>query len=106
MTPFRLATLLLCLLPGLALAQDETVVTQSGKQFSTDGLTIERGQTVTFVNADGVRHNIALRTPDGRDRTGIVQNPGESSRLTFDQPGLNQIHCLIHPAMRLAVTVK
>lgn len=106
MTVFRLAALSLCLLPTLALARDDVVVTQSSKQFSTDALTVERGQTVTFVNGDGFRHNIALHTPDGQDWTGIVQNPGESGKLTFDQRGLNQVHCLIHPGMRLLVTVK
>ncbi len=107
MTPLR-PLLLACLLaaPALALAEDVPTVVQRDRQFSVESLSVPRGGAVLFVNADSVRHNIALRTPDGEDRTGIVQAPGESSRLVFDRDGLFQVHCLIHPQMHLAVEAR
>ena len=98
--------ILFLLLPGLARAADIPVVVQKDKHFDRDSVEIARGEAVTFVNQDQVRHNIALRTPDGENRTGIVQAPGETSQITFDQAGLFQVHCLIHPQMHMSVTVK
>lgn len=98
--------LMLLLLPGLAPAGDAPVVVQKDKRFDRASVEIVRGDAVTFTNQDKVRHNVALRAPDGEDRTGIVQAPGETSRITFDQAGLFQVHCLIHPQMRMSVTAK
>jgi len=102
----RLSLIAFLLLPGLACAADTPVVVQKDKRFDRDSVEIARGEAVTFVNQDQVRHNIALRTPDGENKTGIVQAPGETSQITFDQAGLFQIHCLIHPQMHMSVTVK
>ena len=100
--------LLACLLcvPTLAMAEDGPTIVQKDKQFSSDTVVVPRGGAVLFANQDSVRHNLALRTPDGEDGTGIVQAPGEVSRMTFNHPGLFQVHCLIHPQMRLAVQVR
>ena len=103
MTPLRPLLLACLLVPALALAEDGPTVVQKDKQFSVASLRVPRGGAVLFVNQDSVRHNIALRLPNGEDQTGIVQAPGETSRVVFDRQGLFQVHCLIHPQMRLAV---
>ena len=102
--PLLLAVLLG--VPMLALAEDAPTVVQKDKLFSVDSLAVPLGGTVVFANQDTVRHNIALRTPGGEDRTGIVQAPGEVSRVAFDERGLFQVHCLIHPQMHMTVEVR
>jgi plastocyanin len=93
-------------LPGLVRADDAPLVVQKDKRFDRDSVEIVRNGFVTFTNQDQVRHNIALRTPDGENRTGIVQAPGDTNRISFDQAGLFQVHCLIHPQMRMSVVAK
>jgi len=108
--PLLLACLLcvptLAMAMAMAMAEDGPTIVQKDKQFSSDTVVVPRGGAVLFANQDSVRHNLALRTPDGEDGTGIVQAPGEVSRMTFNHPGLFQVHCLIHPQMRLAVQVR
>lgn len=102
----RFLLMMLLLLPSLARADDAPLVVQKDKRFDRDSVEVALNGVVTFTNQDQVRHNIALRTPDGENRTGIVQAPGDTNRITFDQAGLFQVHCLIHPQMRMSVIAK
>jgi plastocyanin len=88
-----------------AAAYGETVVNQKDKQFSQEVLTIKSGQKVHFVNDDNVTHNLMIKDPSGAGRPGIVQKPGEQSDVEFSGAGEHEVRCLIHPKMKLRITV-
>lgn len=62
--------------------------------FSPGRLTVDVGQSVTFVNAD---HHDHTATGSGFD-TGIMQ-PGQTATVTLDMPGTFAYACRIHPQM-------
>ena len=64
-------------------------------------ITIQVGETVTFVNADDDEHTA---TGPGFD-TGKM-NPGDSVTITFDTPGSFDFVCQFHPEMRGTVIVE
>ena len=103
----RIGLAAILLLPLLA-AASETVptVAQAERRFSESRLVIERAGKVRFVNDDSVRHNIAVQTPAGEDETGIVQEPGTETVLSFTEAGQYRIHCLIHPRMKMTVVAQ
>ena len=88
-----------------AIADPNIRVTQQGKRFSVNELTIRRHQSITFINEDETRHNVAVDGPSG-PQISIVQEPGQFNAIPFDQPGTFAVSCLIHPKMHLSVTVK
>ena len=69
--------------------------------YAPTNLTVQRGQTVTFTNADGVTHTV---TADGWDSGELA--PGASYTMTADQPGTMTYHCAIHPFMRGTLTIE
>jgi plastocyanin len=91
------------LLPCAGLAADRPV-TQKGRTFSPETLTIRKGDTITFVNDDNVPHN-AMSTSPGNEFNIGGQRPGEQTPVTFTQAGDVKIDCAIHPRMRLQVKV-
>ena len=68
--------------------------------FSPQTVTVETGQSVTFVNA----HDDAHTATGGSFDTGILQ-PGDTSTLTFDEPGTFPFACQIHPEMTGTIEV-
>jgi plastocyanin len=88
---------------GLALALTGTptafaadhVVVQRNKAFAVTRLSVEVGDTVTFLNLDDVPHN----------DTGMVMKGG-SKAITFARPGAVEVECAVHPGMTLAVDVR
>ena len=52
-----LGTLALLAFSALAVAADH-VITQKGRLFSVESITIKKGDTITFSNDDTVPHNI------------------------------------------------
>jgi plastocyanin len=81
----------------------ETTVTQKDRKFSVTQLTLKAGDTVTFVNADDVNHNVHSETKGAE--FDLVQPPGDRQTVTFTQPGRVDAQCAIHRAMRLSITV-
>lgn len=69
--------------------------------FEPGTITIDVGQSVTWVNVDDDPHTA---TGAGFD-TGIMQ-PGEQSTVTFDEPGTFPSSCQIHPIMTGVVEVR
>ena len=88
-----------------ATAAAEYVVTQKDKSFDKDSLTLNKGDSIKFVNADKIAHNIHSRSPGDKFDLG-KQNPGESTSRTFEKDGTFKVRCVIHPKMKLLVTVK
>jgi plastocyanin len=93
----------LILLAVTARAGDVTVV-QRNKASSMSDLSIKAGDTVTFMNADQVTHNVYSVTPGlGFDLR--TQPPGQSGTVPFPRAGVLDVECAIHPRMKLKLTV-
>jgi plastocyanin len=101
-------TLLLALVPlaglsAVAFAADQTI-RQKGRMFSSEGVTIKKGDTLTFLNDDNVPHNIAS-TSKGNEFNLGSQSPGATTPVTFKEAGEAQVICAIHPRMKMMVKV-
>jgi plastocyanin len=85
--------------------QPVVTVSQRGRTFHPNTLTITQGTILHIVNNDTVTHNIYVDSRamnyDSRD-----QPEGTSVNIEFDQPGTFRVLCHIHPTMHLVVTVK
>ena len=88
---------------GAALAANLTI-TQKGRLFSSDSISIKRGEALTFLNDDTVPHNI-ISTSKGNEFNLGSQPPGTSTDVTFKESGDVQVICAIHPRMKLMVKV-
>jgi plastocyanin len=103
----KLTSLTLVVLAGLsagaALAANLTI-TQKGRLFSTQSVTIRKGETLTFVNDDSVSHNI-LSTSAGNEFSLGLQRPGAATDVTFKEVGDALVICAIHPRMKMTVHV-
>jgi plastocyanin len=101
-----LPLLTLVVLSGLsvgALAANLTI-TQKGRVFSSDSVTIKKGEALTFVNDDTVPHNI-ISTSKGNEFNLGSQPPGASTDVTFKEVGDTLVICAIHPRMKLMVKI-
>lgn len=78
-----------------------TTIDMVDLQFEPRALTIERGQTVTFLNRGKVTHNAK-----GEDFFSRVVEPGGAYRHTFKQAGTFPYVCTFHPGMDGTVTVR
>jgi plastocyanin len=102
----KIALLTIAVVAGLsagALAANLTI-NQKGRMFSSESITIKKGDTVTFVNDDTVPHNI-VSTSKGNEFNLGSQPPGASTDVTFKEAGDAQIICAIHPRMKMTVTI-
>lgn len=89
---------------GIHGATDHTV-TQKGKLFSTEELTIAVGDSVVFKNDDDTSHNVFTASEALKFNLGI-QKPGTDSKQKFENAGTFEVRCAIHPKMKLRVVVK
>jgi plastocyanin len=99
-----LGTAALLAFSALAVAADH-VITQKGRLFSVESITIKKGDTITFSNDDTVPHNI-LSLSSGSEFNLGSQQPGSSTPVTFNTAGEFDVTCAIHPRMKLAVKVE
>lgn len=88
----------------------EFLVDQHNKTFEKDGaaidkLTINVGDVIRFRNEDPFFHNIFSLSDLKTFDLGSFPK-GESKTVTFDQAGVIEIECAIHPEMFLELTVK
>jgi plastocyanin len=89
---------------GPVAAADHTIV-QKDKDFVPHEASIQAGDTLVFVNADTMKHNVHSATA-GYVFDLEVQRPGESGRVRITRPGVLDVECHIHPKMRLQVRVQ
>jgi plastocyanin len=82
----------------------DTQIVQKDKAFSEHSLRIHVGDTVTFVNADTVTHNVYSLTK-GCEFELQTQLPGNSTAVPFSRACTAQVQCAIHPKMKLTVDV-
>jgi plastocyanin len=102
----RLPSLSLVILVGLsagAFAANLTI-SQKGRMFSSEEVTLKKGETLTFLNDDSVPHNI-LSTSKGNEFNLGSQPPGASTEVTFKEAGDVTVLCAIHPRMKMTVKV-
>jgi len=105
MRPMFLLTLVIAAgLSAGALAAKE-VVHQQGRAFSSESMTIKKGESLTFLNDDTVPHNI-MSTSKGNEFNLGSQPPGTSTDVTFKESGEVQVICAIHPRMKMTVKVE
>jgi plastocyanin len=79
-------------------------ITQKGRAFSSDSITIKKGEALTFANDDTVPHNI-ISTSKGNEFNLGSQPPGASTDVTFKEVGDALVICAIHPRMKLTVKI-
>lgn len=82
------------------------IVSQKGREFHPNVLTIHRGDTVRIVNDDGDLLHHAYVESDTFSFDSGDQLPGSKTDVVFSVPGTFNVLCGIHPKMRLVVTVK
>lgn len=101
MTPFAAA---LILASGSAASAAEITLTQKDKKFDKKEVSINKGDTIKFVNADTIAHNVHSRSAPDKFDLG-AQKPGSSALHTFDKSGKFKVRCAIHPKMKVTVKV-
>ena len=100
-----LAVVAFALISMAAYAAD-TTVTESHTTFDVDSAKIKAGETIVFSNKDDVTHNIHIQDPEGESDDKGLQKPGEDIKATFAKPGEYKVRCVIHPKMKMVVTVQ
>jgi plastocyanin len=80
------------------------VIHQQGRVFSSESITVKKGEALTFVNDDSVPHNIMSASKGNEFNLGS-QQPGSSTDVTFKETGDVAVICAIHPRMKMAVKV-
>jgi plastocyanin len=98
--------LLFLLAPWPVFAADEAhTIVQKGRAFHPGEVTINRGESLTFTNDDDFIHQIYSQG-SGFSFDSDEKNPGENITETFTASGTFEVHCHIHPKMKLVVHVK
>ncbi|HEX3724155.1 MAG TPA: plastocyanin/azurin family copper-binding protein, partial [Nitrolancea sp.] len=70
--------------------------------FDQPKITIQTGQSVTFINTGRIGHTATAS--DGSFDTGLLQN-GQSTTVTFNNPGKFAYYCQPHPFMKGEIDV-
>jgi plastocyanin len=82
------------------------VMDQYSKQFIPAVLLARVGQPVEFRNTEDEVHNVRVdRLPTGTSIFNISRPMGQTYIHTFDQPGLYDVNCDIHPGMKATLIV-
>jgi len=81
----------------------EIKIVQKDRAFSVKQVTVRVGDSVTFVNADAVNHNVFSEAAGAQ--FDLVQPPGSTQTVKLIQPGRVEVQCAIHRAMRLEILV-
>ncbi len=77
---------------------------QEGQQFVPRLLVVPVGSTISFPNADPVFHNVFSLS--GARKFDLGYYPaGQTRAVTFDDPGIVQVYCHLHPNMYAAIVV-
>ena len=65
-----------------------------------DKLTVKVGDTVKFVNNDAFFHNVFSLSDAALFDLGSFPK-GESKSVTFEESGVVEVECAIHPDMKI-----
>jgi len=89
---------------GLAARAESVTITQKGRLFSSEQVTVKKGEPVVFNNDDSVPQNVVSKTAGNEFDLGY-QAPGASTPVAFDKVGDVAVICTIHPKMKLTIHV-
>ncbi len=92
-------------LPWMAFAANVVEIVQKKRAFAVREITIPRGSTVRFTNADEFPHQIQTEGP-GLEIDSPLQGPGETLDVAFPNAGTFEVTCGVHPRMRMSVHVQ
>jgi plastocyanin len=92
---------LLLLVPVAAVAQNSHTIMQKGRRFNVPEITIKRGDSLTFTNADEFIHQMYVDGLFDSDE----RLPGQNLTEDFPRAGTFEVRCHIHPKMKLVVRV-
>ncbi len=82
------------------------IVSQAGREFRPQEVTINRGDTVQIVNDDGdLLHHLYVDSDRLQFDSGD-QKPGSRTNIDFTTAGTYTVLCAIHPKMKLTVRVR
>ena len=77
---------------------------QQGQRFEPQLVVIPVGSSVSFPNADPIFHNVFSLS--GAKKFDLGYYPaGQTRTVKFDQPGIVQVYCHLHPNMYAAIVV-
>ncbi len=83
-------------------ADSAHTIFQQDRAFHPGEVTVNRSEALTFTNQDNFIHQIFVSGLFDSDE----KNPGEILTENFTQSGTFEVHCHIHPKMKLVVHVK
>jgi plastocyanin len=91
--------------PTANASTDPILISQKGKVFQPEVLTVKKGGSVVFRNDDPVTHNVFSRT-EGSQFNLKMQKPGQEDVVKFEEAGEVTVRCAIHPTMKLTIHVE
>ena len=97
--------LLLCVAAADAFAGDVHIISEKGRAFHPNEITVNRGDVVKILNDDEFTHHAHIDAPNFKWDAGEIDT-GSSTEVTMDVSGTFEVRCAIHPKMRLIIKVK
>ena len=101
-----IASLVVATFVAVPAAAAETVVDQHNLKFSPESVSIAAGDTIRFTDSDHITHNVTITNPNGASDDRGMDRYKQDIVVPFANPGVYQVHCRIHPTMKMTVTVK
>lgn len=89
------------LIPVVAFADGSPTIVQKGRRFIPSEVTVRAGERLTFTNDDEFIHQIYADGLFDSDE----KPPGQKLVEEFSRNGSFEVHCHIHPKMKLVVHV-
>ena len=90
---------------ALAIAGSEHVVLQKNIAFAPKALKVKAGDSIRFTNEDPVPHNVFSLSKENAFDLGVFEK-GASKKVVLEKPGIVDVECSIHPAMKLRIEVE
>lgn len=100
-----LAVAPLAALLAAAAVRPSPKILQKNKAFSQSVIHIHAGDSIVFVNADQVSHNVFSST-EGLKFNLKRQAPATAVSVPFPRRGTADVRCAFHPGMKLTVVVE
>jgi len=86
-------------------AEGAAYMDQQGQMFMPDTLLARTGQPVHFRSSEDVLHNVRVIRSDQTPIFNVATPPFGAYTHTFDRPGLYDVSCDIHTAMRATIYI-
>lgn len=84
---------------------EEHEVLQENKAFSVNEISIKAGDSISFKNGDDFYHNVFSLSDAAMFDLGSYEQ-GKAKSIVFEEEGIVEIECAIHPSMKMTVKVK